>query len=1052
MKKKVIIAILVTQLASLSCQNEVIFASKTDNSDQIEVEYNNNSDILQQNKTTEMELYGASSYDENGFAWDGLTIIGYNGNDKDITIPSKANSIGQEAFYGNKNIVSVTVPSSVKSIGAYAFGGCTSLKKINLSSNLKTISGGAFSGCSNLNNVVIPQKVESIESYAFENCSSMDNFEIKSNVLSSASSRIFSGCEMLKNINISGNLTKIPSYMFEGAEYLETVSLPQTIKSIGTRAFCGCKSLSKIDLPDGLTSIGGGAFCACSSLNNVTIPSKVSVIESEAFEDCSNIDNFEIKSNVLESTGSGIFSGCEKLKNIDITGRLTSIPQYMFESAVYLETVNLPTTIKNIEARAFWGCSSLKEIKLPNGLISIGSGAFTDCTSLEMIVIPSDVKEIEYAAFSGCTSLSDFEIKSPLLTYVGGSVFDNCYNLKKIKITGNMNKIPDRMFDGASYIEEVNIPDTVTSIGVRAFSNCESLKEIYLPDNVNTIESSAFSGCTSLSEIKLPKGLSSIGMTAFESCTELKSMIIPNKVESIGSEAFFDCTQLENIIINNPTVYFGSDIFENDYLLKMYCFKNSTAEEYANTYGIDYDPSLGIYSDKINITEQPDDIFAEKGKQATWKVTASGNNLKYQWQYKSDNDSTWTNFQSATSSSMSKVVGDWNGWKIRCKISDSQGNVSTTAVSLLHVSEIRINSQPSDIAVAEGKQATWKVVAQGDNLNYQWQYKSSPNAIWTNFQSATESSMTKTVGKWNGWQIRCLITDSNGISKTSDVATIYVAMVNITSQPTDVTVAEGKQATWKVSAEGNNLKYQWQYKSSANAGWTNFQSATGASMTKTVGKWNGWQVRCVIKDGNGNSVTTNTATIHISGIKITAQPADVTVAEGKQATWKVSAEGNNLKYQWQYKSSANAGWTNFQSATGASMTKTVGEWNGWQVRCVIKDGNGNSVTTNTVTIHISGIRITAQPADVTVAEGKQATWKVSAEGNNLKYQWQYKSSANAGWTNFQSATGASMTKTVGKWNGWQVRCVIADSNGNTVISNASKINLLIIDDWELPIM
>ena len=45
-----------------------------------------------------------------------------------------------------------------------------------------------------------------------------------------------------------------------------------------------------------------------------------------------------------------------------------------------------------------------------------------------------------------------------------------------------------------------------------------------------------------------------------------------------------------------------------------------------------------------------------------------------------------------------------------------------------------------------------------------------------------------------------------------------------------------------------------------------------------------------------------------------------------------------------------------------------------------------------------------------------------------------------------------MTKTVGEWNGWQVRCVIADSNGNTVISNASKINLLIIDDWELPIM
>ena len=109
---------------------------------------------------------------------------------------------------------------------------------------------------------------------------------------------------------------------------------------------------------------------------------------------------------------------------------------------------------------------------------------------------------------------------------------------------------------------------------------------------------------------------------------------------------------------------------------------------------------------------------------------------------------------------------------------------------------------------------------------------------------------------------------------------------------------------------------------------------------------------------------------------------------------------------------------------------------------------------NTETVYAtnSAIKITAQPTDVTVAEGKQATWKVSAEGNNLKYQWQYKSSANAGWTNFQSATGASMTKTVGKWNGWQVRCVIIDNNGNQIISNISKINILINEEWELPIM
>ena len=311
-------------------------------------------------------------------------------------------------------------------------------------------------------------------------------------------------------------------------------------------------------------------------------------------------------------------------------------------------------------------------------------------------------------------------------------------------------------------------------------------------------------------------------------------------------------------------------------------------------------------------------------------------------------------------------------------------------------------------------------------------------------------------GEWDGWKIHCVVTDKNGNSVTTEEAAIHFgSKLKITSQPKDVTVSKaGDSVEFAVSAEGDGLKYQWQYKAPGSSSWTNFANATGATLKKVTGEWDGWKIHCVVTDKNGNSVTTEEAAIHFgSKLKITSQPKDVTVSKaGDSVEFAVSAEGDGLKYQWQYKAPGSSSWTNFANATGATLKKVTGEWDGWKIHCVVTDKNGNSVTTEEAAIHFgSKLKITSQPKDVTVSKaGDSVEFAVSAEGDGLKYQWQYKAPGSSSWTNFANATGATLKKVTGEWDGWKVHCVVTDKNGNSLTSKEVTI-AIVANDTEVTV-
>lgn len=87
-----------------------------------------------------------------------------------IYFDAEITKIGEDAFYGKKDLKSITFPSSVTSVGDSAFYGCVTLSEINFSINLKTIGALAFYDCDALNEVVLPDGVTHVEYRAFSYC------------------------------------------------------------------------------------------------------------------------------------------------------------------------------------------------------------------------------------------------------------------------------------------------------------------------------------------------------------------------------------------------------------------------------------------------------------------------------------------------------------------------------------------------------------------------------------------------------------------------------------------------------------------------------------------------------------------------------------------------------------------------------------------------------------------------------------------------------------------------------------------------------------------
>lgn len=136
-----------------------------------------------------------------------VTIIHYNGEDENLTIPSKINNfsvkaIAASAFQNCKSLTSVTVPDSVKKIGIYAFQNCINLKYVKLSNSIKKIEEYTFSEC-DLSSIELPNSIRELGKNAFEWCENLNSVIIPDSVVSIGECSFFM-CTRLTSMILCG--------------------------------------------------------------------------------------------------------------------------------------------------------------------------------------------------------------------------------------------------------------------------------------------------------------------------------------------------------------------------------------------------------------------------------------------------------------------------------------------------------------------------------------------------------------------------------------------------------------------------------------------------------------------------------------------------------------------------------------------------------------------------------------------------------------------------------------------------------------------------------
>lgn len=244
--------------------------------------------------------------------------------------------------------------------------------------------------------------------------------------------------------------------------------------------------------------------------------------------------------------------------NLEITG-VMGVPEGDIIIPEFID--DMP--VKKICDHAFSMCSGITSVTIPDSVEEIEAYAFEKCTSIKKINIPDMAVVISEGLFSGCSSLKQVNI-GPDITVIEDDVFTGCSSLEKITVDEGNYYYSSR--DGVLYDKDFST--LICYPAGRKEGGFDT------PKNLLTIYRNAFRGCRNISSVAMHDGLQDIGECAFADCDNLKSVMIPESVMWMYEHCL-------GYRVN------GEDFEKYDNFI-IYCYENSSAEEYASGNEIKY--------------------------------------------------------------------------------------------------------------------------------------------------------------------------------------------------------------------------------------------------------------------------------------------------------------------------------------------------------------------------------------------------------------------------------------------------------------------------------
>ncbi len=365
---------------------------------------------------------------------------------------------------------------------------------------------------------------------------------------------------------------------------IKNLIIKEGITSVGKCAFYGCTGLLSVSLPDSLNELGFSAFGNCFNLETINIPANLNT--SFGYSGLQYLYNY--KEISVDSDNEQYTSVDGVLFNKDKT-ELIKYPQNKTDK-IY----TVPDTVKNIYSKAFYENHYLESVEIPSSVKEIGMDAFGNCSSLISIDL-NKIEKIDDYAFEKCNNLKTVTVPKTV-SYIGENPFRECKSLESINVDSeNPNYC---IFDGAlcdkaktvlysypckSLNTEFTVPSSVSSLPSFIFAYCDNLKSVSVPASVTTIDSVAFFRCNNTIEFNIDdenpnytfeKGLilnktkDSIICATF-GC-DVSNYVIPDYIKVVEIGAFSGCKSLSAVTVSKNVEKYNKGFIYSDTIKNVY--------------------------------------------------------------------------------------------------------------------------------------------------------------------------------------------------------------------------------------------------------------------------------------------------------------------------------------------------------------------------------------------------------------------------------------------------------------------------------------------------
>jgi gliding motility-associated-like protein len=328
-----------------------------------------------------------------------------------------------------------------------------------------------------------------------------------------------------------------------------------------------------------------------------------------------------------------------------------------------------------------------------------------------------------------------------------------------------------------------------------------------------------------------------------------------------------------------------------------------------------------VCSCKPTINAQPHDTSLCGGPVA-FTVAAKGAPLTFAWQVKAPSGAITTlsntgvyNGTNTNRLTISNVSGlDKNLYM--CVISGCGTTTSRSALLTLVVSNNSIQSQPVDTNLCASATISFKVVAKGSSLNYQWQEKVPGGSFVSLTNTGKFSGVTSNLLSINnadstmsGNTYQCIISSTCAPALTSNSAkiTLNPSKINIIRQPISNTLCPGAAAIFELTASGNGIKYKWQEKTPGSNGFSDINeggiySGADSSTLKIANipsSMSGNQYRALLTGSCGATATSKTDTLTLMTTPLLSLGKDTVYCPIPGSMYILTANSGFVNYVWQ---------------------------------------------------------------------------------------------------------------------------------------------------------